>query len=627
MGTKINLYKQSGTDDGTSVNFNVPRSLTYGLNARANDDGGVSESDNCTYNTLNDLVPILNSASLVVTPSSYKEGKLYSVIPSDGSGDMSVTRATTATRVNSAGLVELVPYNFLLNSEDFSTWSLEGGTMTSGQLDPLGGNTAYKYDPASGGLYSSSVLDENQTQVTYSFWAKSVYGGNLNMTLADGGGYNTYGTISIDGTWTYYTFTLNRTTPSVGGMYLFSISNSQGFYIWHPQINTGSVAKEYFPTTNRLNIPRLDYSNGTCPSLLVEPQRTNLALYSNALSTGTNVVDASTITANFYVSPDGTQNAMQFTETTDNSRHGFYQYTTVTAQTYTASIFTKQTGRRYIALRSDITGTATSSFFDLQTISVLSSGSGHTCSIQDFGNGWLRLVVTFTASAGSRYLVWCGSPDGINVVYAGSTSISQTFYGYQLEAGSYPTSYIPTTSASVTRNADVISKTGISSLIGQTEGVIFLDIFASAKNADGLSFATWIIAGDAGDNFQIYNSGTTLYWYARNTAGLIIDQSADQTIVEGTRYKIAFAYKSGDYALYINGVQKRTNANANVLVGVSQFNLSAGGYGASPAIVKNEYNATALWKTRLTNDQLEQLTGTGFDTYAAMASFYNYTLQ
>jgi hypothetical protein len=58
MGTKINLYKQSGTDDGTSVNFNVPRSLTYGLNARANDDGGVTESDNCEYNILNTLYGI-----------------------------------------------------------------------------------------------------------------------------------------------------------------------------------------------------------------------------------------------------------------------------------------------------------------------------------------------------------------------------------------------------------------------------------------------------------------------------------------------------------------------------------------------------------------------------------------
>ena len=52
MGTDINLYKQSGRYDGTSVNFNVPRSLTYGFNARVNDNGGVTESDNCMYNIL-----------------------------------------------------------------------------------------------------------------------------------------------------------------------------------------------------------------------------------------------------------------------------------------------------------------------------------------------------------------------------------------------------------------------------------------------------------------------------------------------------------------------------------------------------------------------------------------------
>jgi len=62
---------------------------------------------------------LLDTASLIVTPNGYKEGKLYSVIPSDGSGDMSVTRATTATRVNSAGLVELMPYNLLSYSEQF----------------------------------------------------------------------------------------------------------------------------------------------------------------------------------------------------------------------------------------------------------------------------------------------------------------------------------------------------------------------------------------------------------------------------------------------------------------------------------------------------------------------------
>jgi hypothetical protein len=62
---------------------------------------------------------LLNEASFLVTPNGYKEDKLYAAIPTNGNGDMTVTRATTATRVNEAGLIELVPYNLLSRSEEF----------------------------------------------------------------------------------------------------------------------------------------------------------------------------------------------------------------------------------------------------------------------------------------------------------------------------------------------------------------------------------------------------------------------------------------------------------------------------------------------------------------------------
>ena len=76
---------------------------------------------------------LLDTASLLLTPNAYKEGKLYSVIPSDGSGDFTFTRATTATRVNSDGLVELVPYNLLQRSEEFDNvaWNKSRATITA----------------------------------------------------------------------------------------------------------------------------------------------------------------------------------------------------------------------------------------------------------------------------------------------------------------------------------------------------------------------------------------------------------------------------------------------------------------------------------------------------------------
>jgi uncharacterized membrane protein len=412
----------------------------------------------------------------------------------------------------------------------------------------------------------------------------------------------------------WYRCTATKTTPSGNFVFRYGIVTTgtatrgesftgngvNGLFVWGAQINIGSTAKPYFPTTDRLNVPRLTYQNGGggCPSLLLEPQRTNLAEYSNALSTAPNVVDASTTTANVYVSPDGTQNAMRFTETTVNDRHGFYQYTTVTAQTYTASIFTKQTGRRYISFLSDVKGVADAAYFDLQTKTAINVSSGYSCSVEDFGNGWLRLIVTFTASAGFRYVIWGGSPDGSSTYYAGNTSISQTFYGYQLEAGSYATSYIPTTSSSATRVADACFKTGISSLIGQTEGVIFLDY--DRNNSEG--YADIFLSDGSYSNIAYWDNANKNFYFI--VSGYSTKALNDSSIGIG-RYKIAVAYKSGDYVLYVNGVQKATDTTTGVPP-MSQIGLST--EQTIPRGQGNPINQVALFKTRLTNAELASLT-------------------
>jgi hypothetical protein len=652
MGTKINLYKQSGTDDGTSVNFNVPRSLTYGLNARANDDGGVSESDNCTYNTLNDLVPILNSASLVVTPSSYKEGKLYSVIPSDGSGDMSVTRATTATRVNSAGLVEIVPYNLLTWSQDLSaSWALNQATTTTSQADPFGGTKAIKLK------YNTSVNYHAITQSVsltgpnaHSVYAKA---GELQfLQIASAQSIEEYANFNLSTgvVGTYGLLTSNVQIENVGngwyrcsvvftngsnGIY-FAIANSasmgwlgidtfaganatDGLYLYGAQVNAGSLLP-YQKTETRLNIPRLDYSNGTCPSLLVEPQRTNVLTYSSSFDDSSWLKANASVTSNNTISPSGVQDADLIIEDNTNNGHVVYKANGGTSNNF--SFYAKPAGRNWVAVlcnNSDYT------YFNISNGTLGTIAATSTATIEDAGNGWYRCSVynTHGTFGATIYL-----STGNNVVtYTGNGTSGVFIWGAQLEAGSYATSYIPTTSASVTRNADQISKTGISSLIGQTEGVLFLDYYASAQNQDALPYAYLFLGGNATNSIQLFNIGTALYWYVRNTAGVIIDQTANQTLVAGTRYKIALAYKSGEYALYINGVQKRTSTNSSAPPAMSQFNLNAEDFGASAAKVKNEFNAVAFWPTRLTNEQLELLTGTSFNTYAEMASYYNYTLQ
>jgi hypothetical protein len=555
-------------------------------------------------------------------PSGYKEDVVYSQIPTNGNGDLSFTRASNGTRINSAGLVEVCPWNFVEQSSNLGSWSTAGVTITTGITDAYGTTNAVTMSNISSGSNTDYIAEFSNpmdlpggTVINTSVYLKG--SGTIGVAIERGNTGDYFFTsqiFTLTNAWVRYDFAYTMPSGTRNGIH-FYVTNLTGTTatsvdICFPQINYGSTAKPYFPTTDRLNVPRLTYQNGGggCPSLLLEKQSTNVAYYSNDLATAPNVVDASTTTANVYVSPDGTQNAMRFTETTAVDRHGFYQYTTVTAQTYTASIFTKQTGRRYISFVSDMKGVSDAAYFDLQTKTAINVASGYTCSVEDFGNGWLRLIVTFTATAGTRYVIWGGSPDGSSTFYGGSTSISQTFYGYQLEAGSYATSYIPTTSATATRVADACFKTGISSLIGQTEGVIFFDgyfgnetdeMYAIIQNSLGSSTTSsmYLIKSSSSIKFQSYDSTTTLQW-----------EISGGSYTLGQRIKIAGAYKANDIVLYVNGVQIGTDTSATIATCTA---LQIGVYPASPTAnfqYNGKVNQAILFPTRLSNSELQSLT-------------------
>jgi hypothetical protein len=126
---------------------------------------------------------LLDTASLIVTPNGYKEGKLFSVIPSDGSGDLSVVRATTATRVNSAGLVELVPYNLLQYSEQFdnAAWTKSNVTITANDTTaPNGTTTADKIAQTAGGYVNGNATGSGNNTYTFSVYLKAFF---LNFVL------------------------------------------------------------------------------------------------------------------------------------------------------------------------------------------------------------------------------------------------------------------------------------------------------------------------------------------------------------------------------------------------------------------------------------------------------------
>jgi hypothetical protein len=560
---------------------------------------------------------LLDTASLIVTPNGYKEGKLYSVIPSDGSGDMSVVRATTATRVNSAGLVELVPYNLFQYSEDFTNafWNPNSLTVISNDTTaPNGTMTADKLTDTASGAYiiSNPITTNTGAIVTFSQYLKrsnndwfylgiarsssTTYGevvsffnlatGAIGSSTGYGAGVFVNSTIENVGNG-WYRCTMTAYVPNATAYVSYSgNANANGVpfvsdigdarFQWGAQLVQGSTAKDYQKTETRLNIPRLDYSNGTCPSLLVEPQRTNLFKYSaNLADSNWSTYAASgtiTRTANYATAPDGTMSATRIQNSGGDPIQWTYQNIAL-ASNGIISMYVKRTGATNQTFRffSNNGATFSSNFTATDTWQRFEFAVGSNGSALPFG------ITTDSSGTAADVLVW----------------------GAQIELGSYPTSYIPTTSASVTRNADVISKTGISSLIGQTEGTLFVDTYIDNIEARTLNVLSYLKGTSVDKYIGISNTGGVSY-----VDYPAITISSPSFGLTNGRHKFAIAYKTNDFAFYIDGVQVGT-ASSGVPSACSEFGYH---YYASGYDLPLGVNSTALWKTRLTNTQLAQLT-------------------
>ena len=485
---------------------------------------------------------LLSQASLVMIPSGYKEDVVYSQIPTDGSGDMSFTRASNGTRVNSSGLVEVCPWNLLQQSNTFGTspWAMN---VTSGQAGKDGQNNAWlltKTTATASDYYTSNVYDGDQT---FTIYVKKESGKGFKLypigtttaytevNLQTGAVFfSTAGITSTtveaySSTWWKISVALNM----INSNYYIYVTDGAGtqiassITIQDAQVNIGFTAKPYFPTTDRLNVPRLTYQNGGggCPSLLLEKQSTNLLLYSQQFDQW---ATSGTTTANVAISPDGTQNADRLNYTSGNVYWLDAGVNVTNGVSYTYSLYVKPTsvGDQF---RFYVDG----GFNVSQTITTDSSD-------------WKRYEWTFTATA-------TASINPHILLGYGMTSQSILVWGAQLEASSYPTSYIPTTSSSATRVADACYKTGISSLFGTNQGTFFIDfVYLNSVNPDYL--------------FDVTDSSNTnrFLMYALNDTGLYVlyDTAvggfATYQLTNGQRYKIAVKYNSTATYWYINGV-------------------------------------------------------------------------
>jgi hypothetical protein len=560
---------------------------------------------------------LLYDASLIITPNAYKESKLYSLKPQSGAGDMTVTRATTATRVNSQGLIEETPYNLLRYSEDCSNsvWTKSNSTIVStNNLAPNGTNTAVRISMLPGGATAQlfNTFPSFAGTYTVSVWVRLVSGtGDFNLGFYD---FSTVATSPITVTSSWQLFTVTKTIVAnamTRGCWLYSNSVNNIIEVWGAQLVQGSTPKPYFPTTDRLNVPRLTYQNGGggCPSLLLEPQRTNVALYSQQFDNAGWTKTNASITADSTISPDGTQNADKLfanIATIVNPAEALQATSQTANTTYSYSVYAKKSTSNFIALRLTSVAGNPYAWFNLNTGTIGTVQTGLTASIINVGNGYYRCTVVGTTPAviAVNRVDIIVSDNDANYVCALNGSIF--IWGAQLEAGAYPTSYIPTIASTVTRNADVISKTGISSLIGQTEGTLFLEIQALYDDAKYSLFS--IFASDLNRIAIGYNNNlNNLYFEYRVNSQYLINTNVPGPIVKTNNNKIIVKYKIGEQSVFINGVKINLGSFTNTFTEtLNNFNFS---YDSSNSLAYyGRCKGVQLYKTALTDSECISLT-------------------
>jgi hypothetical protein len=329
-------------------------------------------------------------------------------------------------------------------------------------------------------------------------------------------------------------------------------------------------------------VPRIDYTSGF-GKLLLEPQRTNLLTYSEQFDNAAwleNGSPAPIVTANTTTSPDGTTNADTLVMTSPSAATRLEQSVTYASGTYTISLYVKSlSGISQVVRLFKYDGTSETNSGDITVTTE-----------------WTRITYIFTSVAGSGNIsIRAG---------ASNNNVNIAIYGFQAELGSYPTSYIPTTSGTaVTRVKDTASKTGISSLIGQTEGVFYAEVDASPSLSVTRSIAT-IQDGSNYTRLRINTSSAlSLETYL---GGSFVSQVAGGIILNGTN-KVAFCYKNGEsLSLFLNGTLIATGPV--VTTNPTGFTIRIGSDNFNSFQLSNGISQALLFKTRLTNAELATLT-------------------
>ena len=561
----------------------------------------------------------MNNASLELGGTNWaeKDGNILGYSVGDTSGKYSPQEFTfargsnlSATRIDRAGLIVKGRENLLLQSNQFdTTWASINVSETGGQAGYDGTNDAW--------VLTDNTATNIHSLAQYGIWPNSLCTGSIYVkagslskfyvsngtsgvgvffNLSNGSVEGVTGAViaqsitSVGGGWYRLSVTMQSAGTFLIGAYQTFVSGNYNastvytgtgtgtIYIQDAQLEQGLAASPYIPTTTTSaqagvleNTPRLNYTTGVAnPYLLLEPSRTNLLGYSELFSNWA-ITGSITISANQVVSPEGVINASIIDFSSTGAGGGVYVFGGVPSSSVSRTIYLK-----------GAVGGETLDFSDP------SQGGGSNITLT---TEWQRFE--YTGGSAALCGIWLKNSAG-NIIYA---------YGAQIEEGSYPTSYIPTYSVSATRASDNCYKTDASDVIGQTEGTMFVEV--DLNHTSAVNDYILQVSESSANRILLYKDST-------NKIGCfaLIGSTAIYTQLTSGAFtginKIAFAYKSGDFAFYVNGTQIGTStATFSTSATFDRLDID------SNILVENgffNYNQAALYKERLTNAELATLT-------------------
>lgn len=554
---------------------------------------------------------------------------------------------TTTAAITQGQIASSQPWNLFLQSQafDVSPWvsAVTGAGVNpvvtaNADVAPDGTTTADRIDFNCGGLTVSDrcirrqAISLSATTYTVSVWARSATGTTQHIQFHQDGGTSAT-TFAVGTSWQRLTWTYTSVGGSLNTGLELRGNNTAGvttssIYVWGMQLNEGTSALDYSPTTTVANwLPRFenDPVTGEARGLLIEGGATNLCLQSADLAT-TWTNDNTTEGANAITAPDGTISADSLIDTATTSTHGIFQGISgqSTTATYTLSAFLKKGTVRYVCLFNNMAGSSqwgvcvdmdNPTQANLVTGAVGAGNSVSGATITNVGNGWYRVSVTGVCALTTHYpaithrsTVYSGT-GALTESYAGAVTNLTYLWGFQYEQQAFASSYIPTVAATVARGVDVAVMTGtnFSDWYNQSEGTVLCDQVGYPLGV-GAARSWQIDDGTQTERHLGVGSGITSMLYNC----ICTDNSSTQasmtmpTAINGLLpFKNAYAYKQNDFAMTVNQLPVVTDSAGTIPL-VNRLNIGSGG--GSVATVNTAIRRIAYWPTRFPNATLQSLT-------------------